>query len=57
MAEKDKARGKAKETKGRAKERFGEATGDRSLQARGKAEKAKANLRQAVEKVKDVFKK
>jgi len=56
MARKDKAEGKAKEMKGRAKERMGEATGDESLRARGKAEKAKANLRQAVEKMKDVFK-
>lgn len=57
MARKEKARGKAEEVKGTAKERAGDLTGNESLQARGKAEKAKANLRQAKEKAKDAFKK
>ena len=34
----------------------GEATGDRDLQAEGQADQAKGNLKQAGEKVKDVFK-
>lgn len=55
MARKDKAKGKAEEAKGVAKERLGDVTGDESLQARGRAEKAKATLKQAKEKVKDAF--
>ncbi|TMR93883.1 CsbD family protein [Nonomuraea basaltis] len=50
MTRKDKATGKAKE-------RVGDITGDKSLQAKGKVEKVKANLKQATEKVKGVFKK
>ncbi|MER6004102.1 CsbD family protein [Nonomuraea sp. NPDC051941] len=57
MSRKEKAKGKAEEIKGMAKERVGDLTGNESLQARGKAEKAKANLRQAKEKAKDAFKK
>jgi uncharacterized protein YjbJ (UPF0337 family) len=57
MARKDKGRGKAEEVKGMAKERVGDVTDNESLQARGKAEKAKGNLRQAKEKAKDAFKK
>ncbi|MEU0567011.1 CsbD family protein [Nonomuraea sp. NPDC005983] len=52
----DKAKGKAHEAKGTIKERLGEATGNASLRAKGKAEKVKANLKQAGEKVKDAFK-
>ena len=51
--EKDTAKGTAK---GTAKERVGGATGDESLQAEGKGEKAKGDLKQAGEKVKDAFK-
>ncbi|MFI7701162.1 CsbD family protein [Nonomuraea sp. NPDC049480] len=57
MARKDKAKGKAEEARGVAKERLGDVTGNESLQAKGKAEKAKAALRQAKEKVKDAFRK
>ncbi|MGN9842049.1 CsbD family protein [Nonomuraea sp. H19] len=57
MARKDKAKGKAEEIRGMAKERAGDVTDDESLQARGKTEKSKANLKQAKEKVKDAFKK
>lgn len=52
----DKLQNKADELKGEAKERYGDATGDESTQAEGKVEKAKANLKQAGEKVKDAFK-
>lgn len=52
----DKMDNKTDELKGEAKERFGGATGDESMQAEGKTDKAKANLKQAGEKVKDAFK-
>ena len=52
----DKMENKAEELKGQAKEKYGDATDDESMQAEGKAEKAKADLKQAGEKVKDVFK-
>jgi len=52
----DKAKNKAEEVGGMAKERTGEATGDDSLRAEGEADQAKGNLKQAGEKVKDAFK-
>jgi uncharacterized protein YjbJ (UPF0337 family) len=52
----DKLENKAEELKGEAKERYGGATGDESKQAEGKVDKAKADLKQAAEKVKDAFK-
>jgi len=52
----DKMQDKAEELKGEAKERYGGATGDESAQAEGKTDKAKADLKQAGEKVKDAFK-
>ncbi|SDN40469.1 CsbD family protein [Geodermatophilus sp. DSM 45219] len=52
----DKMKNKAEELSGRGKENLGEATGDRDLQAEGQADQAKGNLKQAGEKVKDVFK-
>ena len=52
----DKAKNKAQELAGEGKERAGEATGDRDLQAEGANDKAAGNLKQAGEKVKDVFK-
>lgn len=55
--EQGKAARKAEELKGRAKEKVGEATGNEQWQAEGKAEQAKSNLKQAGEKVKDVFRK
>jgi uncharacterized protein YjbJ (UPF0337 family) len=42
---------------GKAKEKLGDATNDRSLEAEGKRDKSKADLKQAGEKVKDAFKK
>jgi uncharacterized protein YjbJ (UPF0337 family) len=41
---------------GKGKEAAGSATGDEELQAEGKGDQAKADLKQAGEKVKDVFK-
>ncbi len=52
----DKAKNKVQELSGEGKERVGEATGDRDLQAEGANDKAAGNLKQAGEKVKDVFK-
>jgi uncharacterized protein YjbJ (UPF0337 family) len=52
----DKMKNKAEELSGKSKESVGEATGDRDLQAEGKADQASGNLKQAGEKVKDVFK-
>ncbi len=42
---------------GKAKEKSGDATNDRSLEAEGKNDQSKADLKQAGEKVKDAFKK
>lgn len=52
----DKIRNKVDEVAGGAKERTGAATGDRDLQAEGRADQGKADLKQAGEKVKDAFK-
>jgi uncharacterized protein YjbJ (UPF0337 family) len=57
MGAEDKARNKAEELKGKAKEGVGEATDDEDLKAEGKAEQVKGSLKQAGEKVKDAFKK
>lgn len=51
----DKAKNKAEETKGSAKEKIGEATGNEQWQAEGKGEKTKGSLKQAGEKIKDAF--
>jgi len=52
----DKAKNKAEELQGQGKESLGRATGDADLEAEGKADQASGNLKQAGEKVKDVFK-
>jgi spermidine synthase/uncharacterized protein YjbJ (UPF0337 family) len=49
----DKIENKLDEAKGNAKERVGDATGDESLQAEGKADQAEAKTEQAGEHVKD----
>jgi uncharacterized protein YjbJ (UPF0337 family) len=41
---------------GKAKQKTGEATGNRSLENQGRGEKSKADLKQAGEKLKDAFK-
>jgi uncharacterized protein YjbJ (UPF0337 family) len=56
MGNEDKIRNKGEEIGGVAKENVGKATGDRDLQAEGKGDQTKANLKQAGEKVKDAFK-
>jgi uncharacterized protein YjbJ (UPF0337 family) len=52
----DKAKNKAEELGGKGKETVGDATDNRDLQAEGKADQVKGNLKQAGEKVKDAFK-
>jgi uncharacterized protein YjbJ (UPF0337 family) len=51
----DKMDNKKDEAVGKAKEAWGDATDDESMQAEGKVDQAKANLKQAGEKVKDAF--
>lgn len=53
----DKAKNAAEEALGTAKEVVGKATDDRSLQAEGKIDQAKASAKNAVEEVKDKFQK
>ena len=57
MTTSDKAKNSAQKAKGTAKETVGEATGNNSLRRKGKADQVKGDLKQAGEKVKDVFKK
>ena len=52
----DKIKNSADSKLGEAKEKFGDATGNEDMQAEGKTDKSKADLKQAGEKVKDVFK-
>jgi uncharacterized protein YjbJ (UPF0337 family) len=52
----DKMKNKAEEVGGKGKETVGDATDNRDLQAEGKADQVKGNLKQAGEKVKDAFK-
>ena len=56
MGAMDKLNDKAEAAKGDVKEKVGDATDNEQWQAEGKADKAKGNLKQAGEKVKDVFK-
>ena len=51
----DKVENKAQELSGKVKRAAGEATGDRSLEAEGRADEVGANLKQAGEKIKDAF--
>lgn len=53
----DKINNAAEKLGGKGKEAAGEASGDESLRAEGKGDQAKADLKQAGEKVKDAFKK
>lgn len=51
----DKAKDKAEEMSGKGKEKVGEQTGNEDLQAEGQGDQAKADFKQAGEKVKDAF--
>ncbi len=52
----DKLKNSTDSTLGSAKEKIGDATGDDEMKGEGKMDQAKADLKQAGEKVKDVFK-
>jgi uncharacterized protein YjbJ (UPF0337 family) len=55
MGAADKAQNKAEELKGKGKQAVGRATDDEELQAEGEVDEIKGNLKQAGEKVKDIF--
>ncbi len=57
MNNKDKAKNLTQINKGNVKETVGKTTGDDKLEAHGKDDQTKGNLKQAGEKVKDAFKK
>jgi uncharacterized protein YjbJ (UPF0337 family) len=46
---------KAEELRGKAKEGVGRVTDDKELENQGKADQVKGNIKQAGEKVKDIF--
>ena len=56
MGNQDKLQNTADEKIGEAKETLGKATDNEDMEAEGKTDQAKADLKQAGEKVKDVFK-
>lgn len=51
----DKISNAAEDAKGKSKEAAGKATDDERLEAEGKGDQSKADLKQAGEKVKDAF--
>jgi uncharacterized protein YjbJ (UPF0337 family) len=55
MSVSDKFHNMTQELRGRAKQRTGEATGNRRLQREGRADQVKGNLKQAGEKIKDAM--
>ena len=57
MSGADKAKNKAQQLKGKAKEAVGRVTGDRRIEGEGRGDQTKSNLKDAGEKVKDAFKK
>ncbi len=56
MSAMDKMKNKAEEVAGQGKEKTGEATNNEDLRAEGQKDQASGNIKQAGEKVKDVFK-
>ena len=56
MGADDKIDNKAEELGGKVKEGVGRATDDEKLENEGHADQASANVKQAGEKIKDVFK-
>ncbi len=56
MSATDKIKNAIDDVAGKAKEAFGEATNDESTRNEGKGDQAKADLKDAGEKVKDAFK-
>ena len=55
MGMSDKFDNKMRELRGRVKRNTGEVTGDQRLQAEGRSDEVKSNLKQAGEKIKDAF--
>jgi uncharacterized protein YjbJ (UPF0337 family) len=53
MSAADKAKNKVQEVAGKAKEKIGQATGDKETENKGKGDLVKSNLKDAGEKVKD----
>jgi uncharacterized protein YjbJ (UPF0337 family) len=56
VATDDKFRNQGEDLKGKAKETIGRATDDEELEAQGRTDQAKSNLKQAGEKDKDAIK-
>ncbi|MFE2727436.1 CsbD family protein [Kitasatospora sp. NPDC059327] len=56
MSGEDKAKNIAQKAKGKAKETVGKAVGNERLTAEGKADQVSGDAKQAGEKIKDVFK-
>jgi uncharacterized protein YjbJ (UPF0337 family) len=56
MGTEDKASNKIDNLGGKAKEAVGKVTGDKDTENKGKADQAKASLKDAGEKIKDAFK-
>ena len=57
MSAEDEAKNAAQKTTGKIKEGAGKMAGDQSLEAEGRGDQAKGDLKQAGEKVKDAVKK
>lgn len=57
MSAEDKVNNTAEKANGKIKEGVGQATGNESMEAEGRADQAKGDLKQAGEKVRDAFKK
>jgi uncharacterized protein YjbJ (UPF0337 family) len=55
MGADEKFDNKAQELRGKVKKNVGRATDDPELEAEGRADQAKADIKQAAEKVKDAF--
>jgi uncharacterized protein YjbJ (UPF0337 family) len=55
MGLEDKVHNEAEDLTGRAKEGVGRATDNEQLEAEGKGDQVKSNIKQAGEKVKDAF--
>jgi uncharacterized protein YjbJ (UPF0337 family) len=51
----DKAKNKAQEVGGKAKETVGNVTGDESIRDKGRSDQVKSNVKGAGEKLKDAF--
>ncbi|MFD8755376.1 CsbD family protein [Kitasatospora sp. NPDC059577] len=56
MGTDDKMRNMAEKAGGKIKEAAGKATGDRTIETKGKADQVKSDLKQAGEKIKDAGK-